>query len=100
MYTITVTNQGPSVAPNTIVEDDFSSLPDGVQASDFQTSQGQWTQIWPDRPFRAALGQLEPSQMATLSLSVFFPGGVTSESTATVQSDIPDPDLSNNSVTI
>ena len=99
-YIMTVTNNGPSVAPNVVVEDDFSLLPEGAQASDFRTTHGEWTQIWPNRPFRANLGQLEPSQMATLRFSVFFPGGITSENTATVRSDIPDPDTSNNQVTI
>jgi hypothetical protein len=97
---MTVTNNGPSVAPNVVVEDDFSLLPEGAQASDFRTTHGEWTQIWPNRPFRANLGQLQPLQMATLNFSVFFPGGVTSENTARVQSDIPDPDTSNNQVTI
>jgi hypothetical protein len=83
-----------------MVEDDFSFLPEGSQASDYQTTHGAWTQVWPNRPFRAHLGQLEPSQIATLGFNIFFPGGVTAENTATVQSDIPDPDLSNNSVTI
>jgi uncharacterized repeat protein (TIGR01451 family) len=99
-YRLTVTNQGPSIAPNVIVEDDFSFLPEGTQASDFQTTHGEWTQTWPNRPFRANIGQMEPSQTATLGFSVFFPGGVTSENTATVQSDIADPDTSNNRVTI
>jgi uncharacterized protein DUF11 len=99
-YTITVTNKGPSIAHNVIVEDDFSFLPEGAEALDFRTTHGAWTRSWPNRPFRANLGRLEPSQMATLNLSVFFPGGVTSENTATVQSDIPDPDTSNNRVII
>lgn len=99
-YTITVTNNGPSLAPNVLVEDDLSFLPEGAQASDFRTTHGEWTQTWPNRPFRANLGELQPSQMATLNFSVFFPGGITSENTATVRSDIPDPDTSNNQVTI
>jgi hypothetical protein len=40
-YTITVTNHGPSVAPNVVVEDDFSLLPEGAQASDFRTTHGE-----------------------------------------------------------
>jgi uncharacterized repeat protein (TIGR01451 family) len=101
-YTITVTNHGPSVARNVVVEDNFSSLPDGVEATNFQTTHGEWTQTWPNRPFLANLGQLEPSQMATLRFNLFFPSGVTSETDnmATVQSDIPDPDPSNNRVII
>jgi Domain of unknown function DUF11 len=99
-YTIAVTNNGPSVAPNVVVEDDFSLLPEDAQASDFRTTHGQWTRTWPDRPFRADLGELQPSQMATLNFRVFFPSGVTSENTATVQSDIPDPDPSNNQVIV
>jgi hypothetical protein len=81
-----------------VVEDDFSLLSEGAQASDFRTTHGEWTQSWPDRPFRAHLGELQPSQMATLNFSVFFPEGVTSENTATVRSDIPDPDTRNNQV--
>jgi len=83
-----------------VVEDDFSLLPEGVQASAFRTTHGEWTQTWPTRPFRANLGVLQPSEMATLSFSVFFPGGLTSQNTATVQSDIPDPDPRNNQVTL
>ena len=99
-YSITVTNNGPSLAPNVVVEDDFSFLPEGAEASNFQTTHGEWTQTWPNRPFRANLGELQPSQMATLNFSVFFPGGDTSENTVTVRSDIPDPDTSNNQVSI
>jgi hypothetical protein len=93
-------NDRPSIAPNVIVEDDLPFLPEGAEALDFRTTHGEWTQSWPDRPFRADLGRLAPSQTATLRFSVFFPGGVTSENTATVQSDIAGPDASNNQATI
>jgi hypothetical protein len=102
-HLITVTNRGPSTADDVIVEDDFSPSRDDVEIGEFQTSQGQWIRTWPTRPFRAHLGQLEPSQVATLGFTVFVPGGgqtTTTPNTVTVRSDTPDPDASNNRFTI
>jgi uncharacterized repeat protein (TIGR01451 family) len=97
-YTITVTNNGPSTAQNVIVED---KPPDGILEAVGFTGDGNWTQIWPNQPFRAELGDLADSDVATLGFEVSFnlDSGGTFINSASVKTDTPDPNLSNNTAT-
>jgi uncharacterized repeat protein (TIGR01451 family) len=105
---LTVQNQGPAAAQNVVVTDSVSVQATGAgtsvatfTSSGFTATVGTWTQKSPPGPFIATLGTLAPGQVAELrfNVSVGGEGPRTVLSTATVQSDTPDPQPGNNSVT-
>ena len=88
-YTIVVTNNGPSDAANVVVVD---ALPAGTT---FVSNSGACTSAYP-----CALGSLASGASATITTSVLVPVGYsgppTLVNTASVNSDTPDPDNTNN----
>jgi uncharacterized repeat protein (TIGR01451 family) len=88
-YTIVVTNNGPSDAANVVADD---ALPAGTT---FVSNAGACTSAYP-----CALGSLASGASATITTSVLVPAGYsgppTLVNTASVASDTPDPDNTNN----
>jgi len=91
VYTITVTNAGPTAATGTVVND---STPVGIAF--LSNSNGCTT------PFPCNLGTLNPSQSVTISSTYNVPNSFSGSSvsnTATVSSAVNDPNLTDNSAT-
>jgi uncharacterized repeat protein (TIGR01451 family) len=90
-YTITVTNNGPEAATNVIVTDD---LPTGLQFVSATPSQGSCTGT---DPFNCNLGTLASGASATVTLQALVTAtSGTITNTATVDSDVDDDNLGNN----
>ncbi|KGO92246.1 T9SS C-terminal target domain-containing protein [Flavobacterium subsaxonicum] len=93
-YTITVTNNGPSTAYNVVT---YDAMPAGITTmqwtgSDASSGSGTLQQT------AASLGEGESiTYTVTVTIPDNFEGNLVN--TATVQSDIPDPDLANNEAT-
>ncbi len=91
-YTLTATNDGPSVATPVTVND---ALPAGLTLVDSVASQGSYTTgIW-------NVGTLANGENATLSIRARYSAtGSAVTNTATVSSPLPDPDPSDNTRSI
>ncbi len=98
VYTLTVRNLGPSVAVDVEVEDE---LPAAVTLLSATASQGSCSAS--GSAVTCALGTLPAGATATITVSVLtdpsLPHGHALTNTATVTSDTPDPDSSNNAAT-
>ena len=109
-YTIEVTNNGDLDAPNVVVTDHLESeMPTiGVNEGSFMsTHQGTWTLIDATNTtadLRAEIPLLPASETATLSFSVATVfdavGAVELTDTASVESDLADPNPTNDSVEV
>ncbi|HEV7764577.1 MAG TPA: DUF11 domain-containing protein [Thermoanaerobaculia bacterium] len=91
-YTITVTNNGPSPSTNTIVSD---PTPVGVA---FLSNSGACTTAYP-----CNVGLLNSGQSVVITSTYTVPGNysaATVDNTASVASDVNDPDTSDNSSTV
>jgi uncharacterized repeat protein (TIGR01451 family) len=91
VYTITVTNAGPTAATGTVVSD-----PTPVGIAFLSNSNGCTT------PFPCNLGTLNPSQSVTITSTYNVPNSYSGSSvsnTATVSSAVNDPNLTDNSAT-
>jgi uncharacterized repeat protein (TIGR01451 family) len=91
-YTVTVTNNGPDTAVNTVVTD---NLPGGVTLVSATASQGG--PCTGGATIVCDLGNLGPAGVATVTIVVTAPTVGTVTNSATVTSDTSDPDLDNNS---
>jgi len=98
IYTLTVSNAGPSASENVILEE---STPDGLSNMEFSLDNGATWNTWSGLFFR--LGTLSNGDVITILIR----GTVTSTPTqgyisnrAIVHSDTTDPDLTNNDTTI
>ncbi|HVR37628.1 MAG TPA: DUF11 domain-containing protein, partial [Thermoanaerobaculia bacterium] len=89
VYTITVTNNGPSTATNVVVSDSPTN-------ATFVSNSGDCTGAFPCN-FASLLAGQTVTITSTFSTSPSFSGNVTN--TATVSSSTPDPNNSNNSST-
>lgn len=96
VYTLLVSNAGPSPAENVSLTD---TLPAGLQGAEVSTDGGQTWQAWAGS---ASLGTLSAGGSATVLLRATVPAGATGtlSNTATVQSETPDPNRENNTDTI
>ena len=94
-YTITVTNHGPSSAKTVVVS---HALPSGSIFVSATNSQGNVQQSGGIVTFN--FGKIAARGGASASVVVIPTATGTISSTATVSSEQPDPDLSNNSVTV
>jgi uncharacterized repeat protein (TIGR01451 family)/gliding motility-associated-like protein len=95
VYTITVTNNGPSVAQNVTVTD---NIPSGLTVLNWTASTGSWASpTW-------SVGTMHPGTTATLTLTVqasaSLADGAQISNTATVSSTTTDPDATNNTSTV
>ncbi len=93
VYTVTVTNNGPSQAQNVVAQDMLSANLTFVSAT--PSAGTTWTAPnW-------TIGTLASGASATLSIVATANGGFTGTiaNTATVTSSTPDPDLTNNTAT-
>lgn len=91
VYTITVTNAGPTAATGTVVSD-----PSPVGVAFISNSNGCTT------PFPCNIGTLNPSQSVTITSTYNVPNSYSGGSvvnTATVSSAVNDPNLTDNSAT-
>ena len=99
-YFITVKNNGPSAAQNVVVTDEPEH--DGQNASDRVISgeffpPDKWKEIVPGEPLLASLGVLAAGEEVKLRFAIKVSGATgTFRNIATVSSDTPDPDESNN----
>ncbi|UCG31917.1 MAG: DUF11 domain-containing protein, partial [Phycisphaerales bacterium] len=102
-YTVTVKNNGPSSAPNVVLED---RLPGGVALISATASQGTaltGTPGDPTDPVVASFGAIAAGDKATLTIVVGIPSDaplVPIKNEALTFSDVFDPDNSNNIVEI
>lgn len=91
-YTLTATNNGPEDATNVIVTD---TLPAGLSLVSVTSSQGTCTGT-----VTCNLGTLPSGATATITIVVTVDAatgcGATLPNTASIVSDVPDPDLTNN----
>jgi len=94
VYTISVTNFGPSQATNVFVN---QQLPPSVVFATASASQGSVT--FSSGTMVATLGTLPVEGKATISVTVIPTLAANISSTATVGSEQPDPNTANNSVT-
>ncbi|MCO5195130.1 MAG: right-handed parallel beta-helix repeat-containing protein [Anaerolineae bacterium] len=91
-YVITVVNNGPSIADNVTVTED--SFPTGFVMGAVSSTQGGCT------GFPCNLGGLDPSGLATIAVEYTVPADTQAgfeTNTVSVSSDVPDPELSDNS---
>lgn len=94
VYTITVTNAGPSTATAVLVDD---NLPPSVTVVSFSSSQGSCARI--GDTIRCTLGSLAPSSTATVSVTIASSVIATLTNSAVVSAAQVDPVLANNSIT-
>ena len=94
IYTIYVSNAGPSDAQGVMVTD---ILPGDVTYDSAITSQGSCTEI--DKTVQCDLGELLTGESATVTITVIPTVVGLLSSTASVTSDLMDPDTTNNSDT-
>jgi uncharacterized repeat protein (TIGR01451 family) len=100
-YTLDVTNNGPSTAPNVVVED---ALPAGITVDSVTGTGGaSCTTGTPGDPSHlttCSFGSLSSSSTETMTIQVTVPPDLrgTLRNEADASSDHPDPDTSNNSV--
>jgi uncharacterized repeat protein (TIGR01451 family) len=94
-FSLTVTNQGPSAAPNVIL---VLPLGSGLGFTSASATQGSTT--FAGGQLTASLGTLVVGGQATVTLSLVAHAAGTSSSTATVSSDDADPTPANNTATI
>jgi uncharacterized repeat protein (TIGR01451 family) len=102
-YMLSVSNAGPSIAPNVMVDD---VLPSWVSVVSFTPSQGSCIAGDPGEPlepFRCEFGDLAASASATVTLVVLVnpstPDGTILTNNAVVSSENADPDEGDNVVT-
>jgi uncharacterized repeat protein (TIGR01451 family) len=95
VYTITVTNNGPSTATTTVLTD---TLPANVTSNLNEASQGTISQS--GNIVTAQLGTLNSGATATVTLSLTPTAAGTLTNTASASSAINDPKQANNSATI
>src|SRR5881396_1689924 len=101
-YRVTVSNAGPSTAPNVVVQD---GLPSQVSVVTFTSSQGSCSGGVPGdalRPLSCRLGSLAPGGSVTLDVVVRVnpstPDGTILVNNASVSSDFGDPNNGNDNV--
>lgn len=94
-YTLTVQNAGPSAAENVVLTDD---VPDALETPAYSTD-GQTWYAWTGQ---YTVGTLLPGDSVSLSLrgTVALSASGTLSNTASVESQTPDPDPDDNTVTI
>ena len=92
-YTLTVTNDGPDVSPNTVVTD---TLPAGVALVSVQPSQGTCTG---SATVTCTLGDLAAGASATVTIVVRPTAEGSVRNVATVTGERPDPDPGDNTST-
>ena len=103
-YTVTITNAGPSPAPNVVVRDALSALVSFQSATPSQGAcEAGVVPGDPAKPLTCNLGTLANGGMATLTVVVAVnsdvPAGTLLVNNADVSSDVPDPNNANNVAT-
>ena len=94
VYTITVANNGPGAAPNVQLNNTLATFPAPVLLKNATTTQGSLNTNF--NPIVAALGALNVGNSATVTLTVAPQKPGLTTNLATVASDYPDPNLTDN----
>ena len=97
-YTIEVRNDGPDDATNSVVADELPS-PSDVDAVLFTPTQGTCNQQG-NQPVTCSLGTLASGATATVTIVVTPKKAGTITNSASVTSDVADPNAANNSATV
>jgi len=94
-YTVTVTNNGPGPAVNTVLTD---TLPAGALYQSCATTHGTCAEA--GGVVTAMLGDLANAEVATITIVVILPANGVYSNTATAVSDTHDPNLADNTATL